>query len=84
MVTSTALDKTGLLSEWSWANAGVSACAALLPFVRSANLRANMPIFALLVAMDRWDKYKVMQRLSAEGVGVDSAKAAAEPEAERS
>lgn len=71
-VSIAALDKFGVLSEWSWQSAAVSAGVALLPFARSAALRANLPVFALLVAMERWDKFKVMQRMTEEGVALDA------------
>tara|TARA_Y100000780_G_scaffold162228_2_gene147039 strand:+ start:398 stop:1150 length:753 start_codon:yes stop_codon:yes gene_type:complete len=77
-VTGTALDKFGILSEWSWENAAVSAAVAALPFLRNAASRANLPVFALLVAMERWDKYKVVQRMREEGIKVDTSTGALE------
>jgi hypothetical protein len=86
-VTIVALDKLGVVSEWSWQSAVLSAGVALLPFARSASLRGNLPVFALLVAMERWDKMKVMQRMTEEGVAMDAFAASgsvfSKPEQER-
>ena len=73
-VTVTVVDKLGLFSEWSWEAAAAGAVAGVLPMIRSPKLRGNLPIFALLVVMDRWDRFKVQERIRGEGVSADFSK----------
>jgi hypothetical protein len=70
-VTVTVLDKMGVFSEWSWEAAAAGAVTAVVPMLRWSKLRAHLPIFALLVAMDRWDRFKVQERMRGEGVVAD-------------
>lgn len=75
--TLTAMDKLGVVSEWEMHAAVPATIVGALPFLRKAS-RAHWPIFAALVALDRWDKYRIKERMSEEGLELGPAPSPAE------